>query len=328
MSEISVLVPSYNHAPFVEQTLRSIYAQTLKPKKLIVIDDGSKDESAGIIERVLRDCPFENEFIRRENRGLCATLNEGFQLAEGEFFAYLGSDDLWLPDFLEKQTELLKKRPQAVLAFAHAFVIDEKNQIIDRTDNWTRFADGDLLPTLLRGEIFSSPGVVYRRAAVENKRWNENSRLEDYEMYLNLATGGEFARNEEVLCAWRQHSWNTSDNTPLMLDEMIAAQNRLADKLKLSREELEKIQREVKFDAVFNFIRHGHRRKAARLFRENLKGAKTTAQIGKMLFRFIVPQTFFQWNRRRKMEKALERYGKLEIENLTQRREDAKAQRF
>ena len=97
MSEIFVLVPSYNHAPFVERTLRSIFKQTHAPKKLIVIDDGSKDESAQIIAQVLQDCPFENEFIARENRGLCATLNEGFDKTDGEFFAYLGSDDLWLP---------------------------------------------------------------------------------------------------------------------------------------------------------------------------------------------------------------------------------------
>lgn len=313
MSEISVLVPSYNHAPFVTRTLRSIFAQSLKPKKLIVIDDGSKDESAAIIERILRDCPFENELVARENRGLCATLNEGFAKTSGDFFAYLGSDDVWLPEFLEKQIELLNNRPNAVLGFAHAFVIDAGDRIIDRTDNWTNFADGDVLPMLLRGIIFSSPGVVYRRAALEKHEWNENSRLEDYEMYLKLAADGEFARNEEILCAWRQHDSNVSGDTPLMLDEMIAAQNANADKLKISRAELEKIQKEVKFEAVFNYVRHAKRREAVSLFLENLGGAKSPVQIAKMLFRLAVPQTIFQWNRQRKRRKAIEKYGKLEI---------------
>ena len=313
MPEISVLVPSYNHAPFVERALRSIFAQRLQPKKLIVIDDGSKDESVEIIERTLSDCPFENEFVARENRGLCATLNEGFAKTGGEFFAYLGSDDIWLPEFLGKQVELLNARPDAVLAFAHAFVIDEADQIIDRTDNWTDFADGDLLPTLLRGIIFSSPGVVYRRAALIEHGWNENARLEDYELYLKLAAEGEFARNREVLCAWRQHGKNVSGDTPLMLDELIAAQNAQFDKLGISREELEKIQKEVKFEAVFNHIRHGRKREAVSLFRENLSGARSPAQVAKMLFRLAVPQTFFQWNRRRKRQKAIAKYGKLKI---------------
>ncbi len=110
MSDTSVLIPSYNHAPFIERTLRSVFSQTLQPKKLLVIDDGSTDNSAEIIERVLKDCPFENEFITRENRGLCATLNEGFAKLDGEFFAYFGSDDVWFPAFLEEQTDSFEKK--------------------------------------------------------------------------------------------------------------------------------------------------------------------------------------------------------------------------
>lgn len=311
MSQVSVLVPSYNHAPFVERTLRSIFAQTLQPKKLIVIDDGSKDESVKVIERVLRDCPFENEFIFRENRGLCATLNEGFTKTGSEFFAYIGSDDVWLPEFLEKQIDLLNKRPRAVLAFGHAFWIDEEDWIIDCTKDWTEFSDGDMLPSLLRGTIFSSPSVVYKSAPLVKHKWNEDARLEDYELYLKLALEGEFARNEEILCAWRVHGKNTSGNTPVMLDEWIAAQNRLADKLNIRREELEKIQKELRFDAAFNYVRHGYRREAVNLFRENLAGAKSISQIGKMLLRLAVPQTIFQWNRQRKRKKTIERYGKL-----------------
>ena len=65
-SEIFVLVPSYNHAPFVERCLKSIINQSLQPKKLLVIDDGSKDNSVEIIDRVLKNCPFDAELIARE----------------------------------------------------------------------------------------------------------------------------------------------------------------------------------------------------------------------------------------------------------------------
>ena len=311
MSEISILVPSYNHAPFVERTLRSIFAQTLKPEKLLVIDDGSTDDSVQVIKRVLQDCPFENEFIVRENRGLCATLNEGFAKTGGEFFAYLGSDDIWLPAFLEEQTKLLTKRPAAVLAFGHAFLMDEQDRIIDRTDNWTAFADGDALPFLLRGQIFSSPSVVYRRKFLEKFAWNEDARLEDYELYLKLSTEGEFARSEEILCGWRQHGWNTSSDLPEMFSEQIAAQDRVFDKLNLSRKELDKIQREIKFDAVANFVRQGYKREAVSMFWKNLGGARSPVQIGKMLVRLLIPQRIFQWNRRRKRRNAINNYGKL-----------------
>ena len=316
MSEISVLVPSYNHAPFIERTLRSIFGQTVPIEKLIVIDDGSKDESIGIIERVLRDCPFEYEFITRENRGLCATLNEGLSKTGSEYFAYLGSDDIWLPTFVDEQMRLLASRSNAVLAFSHAYVIDEHDNIFDRTDSWTRFADGDMLPHLLRGEIFSSPGVVYRRSALEKYGWNEDAVLEDYELYLNLCAEGEFARNEKPLCAWRQHGWNTSGDFPKMLEEQLAAQERSAERLGIGSAELERFQLELRFRAVSGCIRSGHKSEAMSLFWKNRNGATSLLQAAKILGQIAVPQRLFQWNRSRKRRNAIAKYGKLEILDL------------
>src|SRR5688572_18242115 len=89
---VFAVVPSYNHAQFVERCLRSIISQTQPPKKLLVIDDGSRDGSPAIIEAVLKDCPFECELIARENRGLCATLNQALDMSGEQYFAYLGSD--------------------------------------------------------------------------------------------------------------------------------------------------------------------------------------------------------------------------------------------
>jgi len=102
---VSVIVPSYNHAQFIEATLRSIVKQTLAPATLMVIDDGSSDGSPAVIERVLTECPFPCELLVRDNRGLCATLNEGFERSAGNYFAYLGSDDLWLPNFLARSLD-------------------------------------------------------------------------------------------------------------------------------------------------------------------------------------------------------------------------------
>lgn len=310
---ISVLVPSYNHAPFIERTLRSIFKQTRAPKKLIVIDDGSKDESVPVIERALRECPFESRFIARENRGLSATLNEGFACGEGDYFAYLGSDDIWLPQFLEKRIALLEARPQAVLAFGHAFLIDEEDRIIDNTQSWTTYADGEMLPRLLRGEIPLSPSVVYRRRALEKHKWNEDAALEDYELYLKLCTQGEFALDSNVLCAWRRHGWNVSGDFPRMLREWIAAQDRVAGELGIGREELDRIQAELKFATAFDYVRHGRKKEAVKLMRENRGGIRSAAQFIKLALRLSVPKKLFAWNRKRKRSGFVKKYGKLEI---------------
>lgn len=308
--QVFVVVPSYNHAPFIEQCLRSIIGQTLQPKKLLVIDDGSTDASQEIIERVLDGCPFDCELIARENRGLCATLNQALELSACEFFAYLGSDDVWLPSFLDEQTRLLNARPNAVLAFSHAYLVDEDDNVFDSTAEWTDFADGDLRPLLMRGTVFSSPGVLYRRSALRKHRWNPDARLEDYEMYLRLASDGEFARNEKQLCAWRQHGENASADLPLMLSEMIQAQERLQP-IWMGNRELERMKTELKFAAAENFVRYGFRYEAARLFAKNLRGASSLSAIFRTAVRLAIPPSLFQWNRRRKRRNAIERYGKL-----------------
>lgn len=312
-SETFVVVPSYNHAPFVEKCLRSIFKQTLPPKKLLVIDDGSKDDSPKIIERMLKDCPFDAELIARENRGLSATLNEGFSKSSGEYFAYLSSDDVWLAEFLESRTATLAARPKAVLTFGHALLIDEEDRIFDSTENWTEYADGHFLPLLLRGIVFPSSSVVYRRAALENRCWNENSILEDYELYLKLTADGEFAFDKRVLSAWRQHGWNVSGNYSAMLQEWLAAQNRVANDLRISPDKLKKIQTELKFNAAADYIRHGKKSEAVSLMRENLSGAKNVSQIAQTVLRLSIPRFLFNWNRRRKKLAAVESYGKLEI---------------
>ena len=115
-SAASVVVPSYNHKEYVGWCLRSIIKQTKQPSHLLVIDDGSTDDSPRLIESVLKDCPFPCELIARENRGLSATLNQSLELTSGDYFAYLSSDDVWLEDFLEARIARLRSRQAAVLA--------------------------------------------------------------------------------------------------------------------------------------------------------------------------------------------------------------------
>ena len=117
----------------------------------------------------------------------------------GDYFAYLGSDDLWLPDFLKARVGLLESRPDAVLAYGHAYFIDEENHIVDSTADWARYADGDAREMLLQTTAPMSPTVLYRRDALEQQRWNEASKLEDYDLYLRLSAEGPFAFDPQSL---------------------------------------------------------------------------------------------------------------------------------
>lgn len=315
-NRVFVFVPSYNHAPFVEKCLRSIFKQTLKPGKLLVIDDGSRDDSVKIIEKVLKDCPFESELIARENRGLCATLNEGFAISSGKYFAYIGSDDFWLPKFLEERAKLLDGRETAVLGYGHAFLINEDDEIYDSTlddANNIYYVNGDARPMLLKGFAPISSTVFYRRKFLENVSWNEKAKLEDYEMYLKLAPLGDFAFDPQVLAAWRHHHYNTCRDKPFLLDEVIEAQNRNREVLEISSVELNDVQEKVKFNYARQLLQLGEKKEAWKLANESRSGATSLGELIKFYVRMLIPMFIVDAKRSLKKQRNLQRFGKLEI---------------
>lgn len=268
-SHIEVVVPCYNHAAFVEQTLRSIMQQTRSPEKLLVIDDGSTDDSAKVIEDALGDCPFACEFISRPNKGLSATLNEGLAKTRGDYFAYLGSDDLWLPEFLEARVALLESRPDAVLAHGNAYVIDADANIFECSSDYQTYVDDEARTLLDRSLGPISSTVCHRRSSVEKFGWNEASRLEDFELYLYLSYEGTFAFDPRVLSVARLHGNNASRDTDWMLEECLAAHRRVANRLKLDELHLKSVLAKTSLEYSLLFARKGRRSKAITLMVRN-----------------------------------------------------------
>jgi alpha-1,3-rhamnosyltransferase len=310
---VAVVVPSYNHAQFIETSLRSIMKQTHRPAELVVIDDGSSDGSPAVIDRVLNDCPFPCELVARNNRGLSATLNEGFTRTRGKYFAYLGSDDLWLPDFLNARVSLLDSQSSAVLAYGHAYFINEGNAIVDSTADWARYADGDVREMLLQTTGPMSPTVLYRREALEQQRWDEESKLEDYDLYLRLSAAGPFAFDPRILSAWRRHSSNVSWDQTLMLEEQLQAQRKAALRFGLSHKQIEDLQRATRFRRAEDFLRVGQKSQALRLIIHNLRSVNSPWATGRILLRLLIPNAIIRRRARARERRVSERYGSIEI---------------
>ena len=301
---LEVLVPCYNHAPFIEQCLRSIFAQTLAPARLLVIDDGSSDGSPEIIERVLKDCPFPSELIARGNKGLCATLNEGLARTRGDYFAYLGSDDLWLPNRLELGVRRLDAEPEAVVSHSNFLILDADGRVTGDSSDWGDYRDGDVLGLLLRGRnIPQSSTVTYRRSALAGLSWNEQSRLEDYELFLRLAHRGPFAFIIEPLAGWRQHGENTSRNVRMMLSAMLEAQARVAPDIGVSAGELAESQGALRFRHSDYLLMHARRGEAARLAFANFRFAPSVGAALRQIARLAVPLTLLKARERRLAER-------------------------
>jgi len=289
---VEVAVPSYNHARFVTETLRSIFQQTVAPARLLVIDDGSKDDSARVIERVLLDCPFPSELVVRPNRGLCATLNEAFSRTSGDYFAYLGSDDTWEPRFIETGLALLTADEHAVLSYGHAWIIDGSGTRMSCTSTAGPHLSGDLRVPLLGGiSVPKSPTVFYRRSALARCAWNEQSRLEDYEMYLQLSALGPFARTSDVVGSWRSHGDNASYNLDFMLETVLDVHRRLGPRLGVSAEDLRRTRASLLFRAGGYFLEVNERARALRLTIEGLRGAPSTGALARRLVKLGTPRS-------------------------------------
>jgi len=309
--DVFVVVPSHNHERFVEKSLRSIMKQTLLPAELLVIDDGSTDDSTHVIEQTLRDCPFPCELISRPNRGLPATLNEAFKRSHGEYFAYLGSDDLWLPSFLETRTASLECRPNAVLTYGNAFSIDETDRIIDCTIEWATYVDGDARRMLMTTLAPLSPAVVYRRRALEPYSWNESATLEDYEMYLKLSRDGDFAFEPQVLSAWRVHGQNASFNISMMNREKVQAQARVGPLLGFTPKQVRRFQSLTKFRTAQEYMRRSQRVKAIQLMIKNVHAVPSSHEAIKMMLGLAAPRALLQRHRSERQDRARRKYGSL-----------------
>jgi glycosyltransferase involved in cell wall biosynthesis len=220
------------------------------------------------------------------------TLKEGLKHSRGKYFAYLGSDDIWLPEFLAARIKLLQSRINAVLAYGHCFVIDEEDQILECTKDWAAYADGCVRDMLLNVTVPFSPSVVYRRDILERHHWNEVAALEDYDLYIRLSSEGEFAFDDNILCAWRSHGKNNSRDLEFMLRECLEAQRRAVPVLKLTPKELEKANASLKW-------------------RFNLRGAPSYSSIVRMIGNAILPTRVLRWRRHYTQRRATNVYGSL-----------------
>ena len=310
---VSVIVPSFNHARFIARCLRSIISQSHTPLQLIVIDDGSQDDSLRRIEQELKHCSFNSELIVRNHKGLVQTLKEGLKHSRGKYFAYLGSDDLWLPGFLASRVKLLQSRINAVLAYGHCFVIDEEDQILECTKDWAAYTDGCVREMLLNVTVPFSPSVLYRRDILERHNWNEDARLEDYDLYIRLSSEGEFAFDEKILCAWRSHGKNNSRDLEFMLRECLEAQRRAVPILKLTPREFQKANARLKWRYGGDFIKARERAVGLKLLAFNLKGAPSYSSIVRMMANLILPAPIFRWRRHYTQRRTTNVYGSLKL---------------
>lgn len=119
----SVIIPLYNKSPYVEKALGSIMSQTFRDYELIVVDDGSTDDSFAVAQSVLSGCDFPCQLIRQANAGVSTARNNGVTASHGDYLCFLDADDWWASSFLEKMDELIRTYPDAGIYGANYYYV-------------------------------------------------------------------------------------------------------------------------------------------------------------------------------------------------------------
>ena len=205
---VSVIIPAYNAAAFVERTLASLQAQSFADFEAIVVDDGSTDDTAEVVHcAVAADPRFR--LIQQANGGVAAARNRALAEARGRYVANLDADDLWRPQFLERTAQALEGAGETtVFAFARSLWIDEHDRLLDQTE-MRLAAIVDYRALLTRNPVGNGSAMLMRVDAVravggyDAGLVRDFGQTEDWQLLLQLSWRGVVAAIDEPLVLYR-----------------------------------------------------------------------------------------------------------------------------
>ena len=229
---VTVVIPAFNYARYLEHAVRSAYAQGYRPLEVLVVDDGSTDATPDVVHGLEREFPTLR-CIRQVNAGLSAARNTGIQNARHPYVAFLDADDEWHPEMLETVMREFAAQPPSTPAMAcNSYRIDSagnpigEKKVVPRGDRY--FTAGDIL---LKTRFMPS-SVVARHSAFETAGLFDTAlrSSEDRDMWVRLAAAGPIRYLDTPLVRIRKHDSNMSRNA----DRMRQAIRRVREKARAS----------------------------------------------------------------------------------------------
>ena len=218
---VSVIIPCYNHEKYVSQTLDSIIEDEYPNKEIVIINDGSRDRSDDIIRKWIKDHDeqiFIN-YLNRQNKGLCATLNELIQNAKGEYLVILASDDMLYNNMIGKRVSCLIDNPSKKIVVGNAIIIDKDNNVL--SENALAFHGGKnsdyknkktTLKTLLFGKWgYIGPVLLVKKDLYDDiGYYKEDLTFDDHYFYLRVLSNDFLIIVDEIVAKYRIHTESLS----------------------------------------------------------------------------------------------------------------------
>jgi len=216
--QVTVIIPTFNSAQFLTAAVDSVLAQTFKDFEIIVVDDGSTDNT----EDVLKSYGDKVRYIKQKNQGVSVARNTGIKNSSAKYAAFLDSDDVWMPAKLEKQINALENNPKSKACYTEYISVSEdmKPQELKRL----RAENSVLNDLLLRGNVIGPPSTILCERELFEELGGFDSGLSlsaDWDMWIRLACVTELTFLKEPLIKYRLHGSNMSKNVKLLEDDTV-----------------------------------------------------------------------------------------------------------
>ena len=221
---VSVIITTYNHGRYIAEAIESALSQTRPPLEIVVIDDGSTDNTAQIVARYP-----QVRYIRQSNKGLAAARNQGIFHSQGNFLVFLDADDLLYPHALARNLHYMDLHPKSAFVSGWHDRVDEHKKLLETYESAMPEQGHHL--ALLRGNyIGMHAAVMYRREIFQTFLFDETlPACEDYDLYLRITRKYPVFSHTEKLAAYRIHTQNMSADIPLMLKQAKAVLKKNTD---------------------------------------------------------------------------------------------------
>jgi glycosyltransferase involved in cell wall biosynthesis len=231
MVQVSVIMPSYNHAQYISEAIESVLEQNIRDIELIIIDDCSRDNSKEIILNYRKKDARIRTIFHEQNLGIAKTYNDGLDAAEGKYVAILDSDDVWRRNKLERQLSILEAN-EDLIVWSEGRIIDRDGKSTGQTFTRTHHASrkrksGDILEILLFENFIFDSSLIMKKSNVDGIRFDHNLKyLNDYRFVVDLARNFKYYFIKEQLVDYRVHGKNTitRDVESQLKDEILVRQ--------------------------------------------------------------------------------------------------------
>ncbi len=222
---VSIVIPCYNHEDFIQDSIKSVIDQEYENIELLIIDDGSSDNSVDKIEQMVSEC--ENRFKRfefktRQNIGLSRTLNESLEWCRGEYFSALASDDQMLKEKTKIQIEFLESNPAVPAVMSSVSWIDNDNNLVKELNlPYQEYSFEEIF--LSKQSLYACTQISRLQMIKSVGGYKDDCAIEDWYMWLKLSELGSLVSLSENLVNYRVHADNTIKKGDIIYSGMIEA---------------------------------------------------------------------------------------------------------